>query len=69
MSVYAIYSPENGIALKSLAMIVHLKIVIQYALNGTDYTFLVRNSHCRTVIFLKTGQRYDFSRRQTQVYL
>ena len=67
MAMCAIHGPEDGIALKGLAMIVHLKIVIQYSLNGADYTFLVRNSHRWTVIFLKTAQRYIFSRRQKRV--
>ena len=41
MAVDVIDGPKDGIALQRLAMIIHLKIVVQDTLYSADYAFLV----------------------------
>jgi hypothetical protein len=58
VTMHTIYRSKDSVALRGLAMMIHLKIVVQDAFCVTDHTFLTRNSHSKPVDFLKTAQRY-----------
>ena len=53
MPVDVIDSPQDGITFQRLAMIVHLKIIIQDTLYGVDYALLVRYCHRKNCRFLE----------------
>jgi hypothetical protein len=53
MATDTIDSPQNSVTLQGLAMIVHLKIIIQDALYSVDDTLLARYGHSKNCRFLE----------------
>jgi hypothetical protein len=54
---------QNGITLRRLAMIVHLKITVKDAQNSLPNVNFYHISGVRMVVIPKTAQRYKLSRR------